>query len=239
MAKLHLSDMLTLSNGVSDRTVKLSGLSFTLLWSFLAEAEETFFWHELTTEEKDFAQNAIDIVRFELLTLDDGLPIGTMLPSFTGMPNPGKWHVCDGAIFQADFDINTDDPTQWEYYPFWDIMPEGYRTVVEDGDVLTLYVTVPDFRWRYPIMLDQDHESIYGLGWGDGQETVEITEEFMPPHTHTETIAVPTIINGGLEAPASSAVASEGVTGVTGQGQPINIMNPFRTIAAYYIKVKP
>lgn len=76
---------------------------------------------------------------------------------------------------------------------------------------------VPDLRGR----------TIIGVGGGDGlseramgdsvgSERVTLSTDEIPSHTHGEGIAVPTLINGGLEAPASSATSSTGTTGATG-----------------------
>jgi len=56
-------------------------------------------------------------------------------------------------------------------------------------------------------------------------------------HVHSEGIATPTLINGGLEAPASAALPSVGSTGLgyadigdTGSDDPHNTMQPFLTV---------
>lgn len=87
---------------------------------------------------------------------------------------------------------------------------------------------VPDLRGR---MLIGDGTDGFGFNWPflsvGGSRTVTLTQAQMPAHTHGESIAIPAVINGGLEAPASAATASTGTTGSAGSGQAHDNMPPY------------
>lgn len=91
--------------------------------------------------------------------------------------------------------------------------------------------TLPDLRGR----------TVIGAGFGTGltnrivgsvggEETHTLSVLEMPTHSHSESTAVPTIINGGLEAPAASATPGIGVTGNAGSGSEHNNMQPFLSL---------
>lgn len=128
-----------------------------------------------------------------------------------------------------------------EDYPLlWEIFDAQGQTA---GDNFTL----PDLRGHFLVATGASIAGEYpDLGSDTGRAFVTLTTAELPshnhtvaPHTHTEGIAVPTIINGGLEAPASAAFASTGVTGATGlitdntgDGTPFPIIPP-STVVRY------
>lgn len=99
---------------------------------------------------------------------------------------------------------------------------------------------VPDLRDKFPLGAGDN----YPLGTEGGEETVLLDLTTLPshghgnvPHQHTVTTAVSTIINGGLEAPASAAVPFLDETSAvsieideTGGDNPHNNMPPFLAI---------
>jgi microcystin-dependent protein len=99
---------------------------------------------------------------------------------------------------------------------------------------------VPDLRNKF--LLGEDEYQPMGSSGGEQNVTLDISE--MPEHTHTnsphahsEIGAVSTIINGGLEAPASAATPLPTTTGFetvvidnAGGGQAHNNMPPYVTI---------
>lgn len=84
----------------------------------------------------------------------------------------------------------------------------------------------------------------YTIGSTGGEVDHTLTVSELPSHSHTDTghahgegTSIPTVINGGLEAPAPSATPSVGTTGIasanltsTGGDMPHNNMPPFTAI---------
>jgi microcystin-dependent protein len=70
----------------------------------------------------------------------------------------------------------------------------------------------------------------YPVSFTGGEAAHTLVEAEIPAHAHTEGTAIGAIINGGLEAPAASAVPSAGLTGYTGGGGSHNNMQPFMSL---------
>lgn len=95
------------------------------------------------------------------------------------------------------------------------------------GAVDSTHFSLPDLRGRAAIGAGQGSGlSNRALGAQVGAEAHTLSATEMPVHTHSEIAAVATLINGGLEAPASSAVVSASVTGSAGSGGAHNNMQP-------------
>lgn len=88
---------------------------------------------------------------------------------------------------------------------------------------------VPDLRGRTVIGSGTGVPSLTPrpIGERSGAETVTLTLAQIPAHTHSEITAVSTIINGGVEAPASAAVPGAGTTGSAGGGGSHSNMQPY------------
>lgn len=139
------------------------------------------------------------------------VPVGTLLMGYWAFQQD-NWLHCNGAILQQE-----DWPELMAVYP------DELKNIVDPGDFMT-----PNLVGRFPLGRGiADFTHIYGYGDYGGEYQHFMGENELVPHTHGESIAVPTIINGGLEAPASAATASTGTTGVTGQGEPFDIMPPY------------
>lgn len=117
---------------------------------------------------------------------------------------------CDGGVYD-----------RVDYPMLYDAIDPIYRV---DADTFS----VPDMRGRSVVGSGTGSGlSARSLGDADGEEQHTLTVIEMPPHNHSETIAVSSIINGGLEAPASAAIPSIGSTGNSGGGDAHNNMMPF------------
>lgn len=104
----------------------------------------------------------------------------------------------------------------------------GY-TFGGSGDLFGL----PDLRGRTIVHVGQALGGAYrNLGDRFGAEKTTLTINQIPAHTHSEIGATAVVINGGLEAPAASAVPVATVTGSAGGGQQHDNMQP--SIALYY-----
>lgn len=144
--------------------------------------------------------------------------IGTIFPYVTTDPPPYTL-PCDGSVYlRADY-------------------PQLYLQLDDAFIIDADSFFVPDLRER----------TLFGVGgafaMGDtgGEQTVTLTVDQIPahshsnsPHSHSEIAAVTTLINGGLEAPASAAVPAASTTGLasvtiddTGGGEAHNNMPPY------------
>lgn len=141
------------------------------------------------------------------------MEIGTIFASVN--PNaPEGCLLCDGQTYnQEDF-------------------PELF-SVIDPANKFDTFFWLPDLLGRTVIGVSNAHP----FNDNAGSETVTLTQQQMPSHSHGYTQAVPTIINGGLEAPASSAVPSGSFTSVVGGSQPHDNMMPY-TALYYYIVAK-
>lgn len=133
---------------------------------------------------------------------------------------PPNWIICQGQdLPMADWpELMAVYPNVLKNYPsagrFYVPNNQG-RVLVGDG------VDAFGYNWQF-------------LGQG-GSRTHTLTTAEMPAHTHGEGVAVPAIINGGLEAPASAATAASGVTGSAGGGQAHNNMPPYGVCHVYIV----
>jgi microcystin-dependent protein len=137
------------------------------------------------------------------------------------MNGPSQWRKCDGASYlKSDY-------------------PALYGVIGDTFGADTTHFNVPDLRGR--TVVDAGHGSGLSdrvLGDTLGEESHTLSSGEMPSHSHTEGSAISTLINGGLEAPASAATPVASVTGSTGGGGAHENMQP-SIVLIYYIQVQP
>lgn len=133
--------------------------------------------------------------------------LGVIMP-YAGSTLPAWALPCDGSSYNRN-----------QYPLLW----QAIDTSLKAGDTFT----TPDLRGRFVL----GEGNLYGFGQTGGSETHTLSELEMPMHTHTETSSTPTVINGGLEAPASAAVPTPSVTGSAGGGQAHNNMPPYYVLS--------
>lgn len=173
---------------------------------------------EITDAQWDDIGHTIGRMEHELMS---GL-IGAILPhamaSLTGL----TMLPCAGGIYTR------------EDYPLL------YAAIDPDYIIDADSFRVPDLRDKFPLGAGDN----YPLSTEGGEEEVTLTVNTMPshvhgdvPHEHSYWSAVPTIINGGLEAPASAATAVFEQTFSaqieileTGGDNPHNNMPPFHAL---------
>ena len=204
--------LIALASNEPNRAVLLSGSSTALLLTALGEgAENMYTWigsgefNSLTEAEKDSAKAIIALAEKEIMTGLTGV-------FFTEIIDRDGALLCDGAQYQR-----IDYPDLYEHWI-------GTSLIVDADNF-----NVPDFRDRFVVGASAGNP-VLSTG---GQATVTLTANEMPAHTHTEIGAVSAIINGGLEAPANSAVPLAGTTGSAGAGQAHDNIPPFLALRWY------
>lgn len=187
------------------RFVALSDDSAALIMALAAFYQRRFNWlvdgNPPTDAEWNNIRRLIGKMEYELMNSLVGLIFPHGLGTIAGMP----FLPCDGTIYNR-----TDYPILYSKLdPVYIIDADTFR--------------VPDMRDRVPVGAGTD----FGIDDTGGEKEHTLTLDEMPVHTHTEVSAVATVINGGLEAPASSAVPATTTTGAAGGGEPHNNMPPY------------
>lgn len=115
--------------------------------------------------------------------------------------------------------------------------PVLYDRIASEFIVDANNFSTPDLRSKFIL----GASLTYPMNDTGGSDEIALTVDNLPshthtnsPHTHTEITSVPTIINGGLEAPANSSTPSTGVTGAssividnTGGDIPLSHLPPY------------
>jgi microcystin-dependent protein len=139
--------------------------------------------------------------------------IGTFIDSLIELPST-HFCLCDGSTYQAA-----------DYPELFALLPGSLKTATD--------FTLPDMAGVSRVGVGTLITTVFNFLEAGGDMTHTLSSGEMPVHTHGESIAIPAIINGGLEAPASAATASTGTTGPAGSGQPHNNMPPYLPVKVY------
>lgn len=215
-----------LSNGDTGHFIFLDSWSISLLGSMLSQGMPLHFW---MNDQYPLSQSEIDDLENKLATAGGQLMqsmVGLIMP-ICSQSIPTGMLLCDGSTY-----LRVDYPNLY--------------------DALDLFYIIDDYSFRVPDMSDR---FVLGAGnvigrndtggsFGHTQTIGEMPTHThtSPPHAHSEVASVPTIINGGLEAPASAATPTAATTGFTaatidaaGGGQEMDVTNPY--IALRYVVV--
>jgi len=149
---------------------------------------------------------------YEQYTQSRGCMIGAIIAYATADPPPDTL-ACDGATYD-----------RVDYPALYAALDDA---LLLDADTFT----VPDLQGRTIIGTGTGTGlSARSMGDSAGAERITLSTDEIPSHAHGESIAIPTIINGGLEAPASSATPGSGTTGNTGGGSSHDNMMPYQAL---------
>lgn len=129
--------------------------------------------------------------------------IGAIIPLVVSTL-PDNVLPCDGSSYSAD-----------DYPDLFSVLDSVFKSG-------STFIT-PDLRGKTII----GTSSTYGLYDSGGEISHTLTTDELPAHSHTEVTAVSALINGGIEAPAASAIPSAGITGSVGLSQAHNNMQPY------------
>ncbi len=209
-----------LSLGDTGHFVFLDAWSISLLGSMLSQERPLWLWANnqfpLTEAEIDDLDNKLSTAQGQLMQS----LVGLIIPCATATVPPGTL-LCDGAAY-----LRADYPN------LYDALDPAF---IVDADNFI----VPDLQDRFIVGAGERE-----IGEVGGSDEITQTVDQMPahihtspPHVHTEVAAAPTVVNGGVEAPASSAspfTTTTGATAVTidstGGGQPMTITPPFQAL---------
>lgn len=142
----------------------------------------------------------------------DWCMIGAIIPYAT-TDAPAGTLACDGSTY-----------LRVDYPDLYNVLASAF---IVDADTFN----VPDLRGR-GIIGAGDGAGLTSRSVGDtgGAERVTLDVSEIPSHSHSESGAVGTIINGGLEAPASSATPFPTSTGAAGGGASHDNMMPWEAL---------
>jgi microcystin-dependent protein len=202
--------------------IALTHVGAILILACNAFYRQRYFWQfggeDITDTQWDEIGHTIGRMEHELMS---GL-IGAILPhvmaSLTGL----TMLPCEGSTYnRVDY-------------------PLLYAAIDAEFIIDADTFRVPDLRDKFPLAAGDN----FPIGTTGGEEMHQLTIAEMPehlhrvePHTHSEIGAVASVINGGLEAPASAAQVLPTTTGLeapdtefTGGGEEHNNMPPFVAI---------
>jgi microcystin-dependent protein len=209
----NLADVEAIASSTPIRTVTLSGLTVTVLFSALDAADRLYDWQgagfDLTPAEVDEIEAILAKARHELMTTLVGQII-----TWAGMDAPPNCLLCDGTAY-----------TREDYPVLYAAIDSIYHV---DPD----HFVVPDLRARFIL----GGTSSSDIGIEGGEENHVLTTGEMPSHDHTIPLTVTTLaLEPGEVAVLSPVPILTSSTGSTGGGSSHNNMPPYTTMAYFIV----
>lgn len=220
-----LDELIALAADFNPMTASLSPDTLAVFFYFEVAMQAKRTWlspgnplDEISSEEWDTIEAMVATAYKELMT-----PMIGQIIEFAGASFPPNVLPCDGATYD-----------RVDYPDLYAVLDAVF---IVDADTFV----VPDLRDRVAV----GESAGRAVGDTGGEETHTLTIAELPSHDHSandaghvhaEIIAVDTLVNGGLEAPAPSATAAPSSTGLgyanisigsTGDDGAHNNMQPF------------
>lgn len=200
-----------IASNTPPRTVTLSGMSVTVLFSCLDAANRLYDWQgadvPLSPAEIDQIQAILSDARHELMLTR----IGEVIMSASSSAPTGCL-LCDGATYE-----------RVDYPDLYTVLPSIF---IVDGDQFT----VPDLRDKFVIGGDVPTD----IGQTGGDATVTLSESQIPAHVHGIGGAGTSVAAPGA-VPVLTPSIFPGSTGSTGGGGSHNNIPPYLALAFYIV----
>lgn len=184
----------------------------------ILELSQPYNWEQFGTLTPDECATRMSIMLDEFTFQSGNCRMIGELIAYAGAssPLPTQWLLCDGSsILRSD------------YPDLFAVIGTAY------GAIDLSHFNLPDLRGM--VLIGQGSGFTLANPVGEYNHTLTVSE--MPTHSHTEIAATSVLINGGLEAPASSAVPTPSTTGSAGLGTAHNNVQPSMPIT-YLIYAK-
>lgn len=209
--KLSYPALLALSEDYTSRSVYLSGFSFALLISWIAQTSNRWQWGTSTDAEWDTISALVSKCIEELQLSAD---VGVVVPLMTDVI-PERYLLCDGGIYNRE-----------DYPLLYTVLP---ASLIINADTFR----VPDMAGLAAVGATFARPLLTTFG----EETHTLTEPEMPIHQHTEYAPTTTVTLEGVGAPlpAAGIPIFPTLTGSAGGGLPHNNMQP--SISLYWCVV--
>lgn len=209
--KLSYPALLALSDDYTSRSIYLSGFSFALLISWVAQASNRWQWTPTTDTEWDEIDALVAKCIEELQMSAD---IGVVVPLMTDVI-PERYLLCDGGTYARE-----------DYPLLYAVLP---ASLIIDPDTFTL----PDMAGLAAVGATFTRPLLSTFG----EETHTLIEAELAPHAHTYQPAAAAITLEGVGAPLPTATIGviPSFTGSAGGGLAHNNIQP--SISLYWCVV--
>jgi microcystin-dependent protein len=207
------AELVLLAQDNREMTVRLTPYSLAVIFSSIGESLERLYkwtgsgeFGGLSDAEKAAVDLMVAKAEKELMT---NALIGTIVPYVTTDPPSGTL-ACDG--------------TQYERVDYPELYALIDSALIVDAD----HFKTPDLAGKFPLGESFNH----AINTTGGTETVTLTEQQIPSHSHSYTGVSPDIDleDVGVPQVTAASVLPFQTTGSTGGSQSHNNMPPFRVI---------
>lgn len=170
----------------------------------ISELTKAYNWQSFGTVTPDDIANAMLAIYLEYEQTAINCMIGAIV-AWTSQTIPSNCLLCDGSQY-----------ARTDYPDLYAVLDSAF---IVDADNFV----VPDLSDR----VIRHPNNIANINANGGQDSVTLTGNELPAHSHTEVTATPVAITIGAGVPAPSAIPGIGITGNAGLGLPFDIKPQF------------